>query len=130
MDTIKQIIVIRRDYTRDGKPFKPRQGKLIAQGAHASMGFLLDQLKTHSVMALDDVQRAWVEQDYRKIVCQVDGEASLLWLHEKAKAAGLTVHLVTDIGLTEFSGPTVTALAIGPNRASEIDAICGHLTLF
>ena len=43
-------------------------------------------------------------------------------IHDKALAAGLEVHLITDSGKTEFHGePTNTCLAIGPDEADKID---------
>ncbi|MGK4455994.1 peptidyl-tRNA hydrolase [Klebsiella pneumoniae] len=52
-------------------------------------------------------------------------------MFQKAQEADLTVSLITDSGLTEFNGvPTNTCLAIGPHKASKIDAITGHLPLF
>lgn len=51
-------------------------------------------------------------------------------IHDKAVAAGLEVHLITDSGRTEFHGqPTRTCLAIGPDLAEKIDEITGHLQL-
>jgi PTH2 family peptidyl-tRNA hydrolase len=60
----------------------------------------------------------------------VDSEEELMEIHDKAVAAGLEVHLITDSGRTEFHGePTRTCLAIGPDEADRIDDITGHLQL-
>ena len=68
---------------------------------------------------------------FTKIVTQVDSEAELMSVFQAATDAGLTVHLITDAGLTEFNGvPTRTCLAIGPNKSEEIDKITGHLKLY
>lgn len=49
-------------------------------------------------------------------------------IHDKAVAAGLEVHLITDSGKTEFHGvPTRTCLATGPNEAQKINEITGAL---
>ena len=49
---------------------------------------------------------------------------------ERAKAAGLTAHLITDAGDTEFGGvPTVTALGIGPHFSSKLAPVTGELKL-
>jgi PTH2 family peptidyl-tRNA hydrolase len=49
---------------------------------------------------------------------------------DKAIDLGLEVHLITDSGRTEFHGqPTRTCLAIGPDEASKIDQVTGHLEL-
>jgi PTH2 family peptidyl-tRNA hydrolase len=65
-------------------------------------------------------------------VClQVDTEEQLMKVYDDAKEAGLTVHLITDSGVTEFSGePTNTCLAIGPNKSEDIDKITGKLQLY
>ena len=41
---------------------------------------------------------------------------------------GVTAERIVDSGLTEFGGvPTKTWIALGPNLASVIDPITGHL---
>jgi PTH2 family peptidyl-tRNA hydrolase len=51
-------------------------------------------------------------------------------IHDKAIELGLEVHLITDSGRNEFHGqPTRTCLAIGPDEASKIDQVTGHLEL-
>ncbi len=51
-------------------------------------------------------------------------------IHDKAFAMGLEVHLITDSGRTEFQGlPTRTCLAIGPEDATKINQVTGHLQL-
>jgi PTH2 family peptidyl-tRNA hydrolase len=123
---VKQVIVMRHDLGM-------RRGKQIAQGAHASMSFLCRRLQEQGSLSLDDipeVQRAWLTGSFAKACCRVDSEEELLAVYERAKAAGLEVHLITDSGKTEFHGqPTTTCLAIGPDVADKIDAITGHLAL-
>ena len=61
---------------------------------------------------------------------RVDSEEELMAVHDKAVAAGLVVHLITDSGKTEFHGvPTRTCLAIGPDEADKIDPVTGALQL-
>ena len=123
---IKQVIVMRHD-------LKMRRGKQIAQGAHASMSFICRRLQEAGLVTLDgltDVHRAWLIGAFAKVCCRVDSEEELMQIHDKALAAGLEVHLITDSGRTEFHGqPTRTCLAIGPDEADKIDAITGHLPL-
>ncbi len=60
----------------------------------------------------------------------MDSEDELMAIHDKAVAARLEVHLITDSGKTEFHGvPTRTCLAIGPDEAEKIDEITGELQL-
>lgn len=128
---VKQVIVIRRD-------LKMRRGKEIAQGAHASAAWLmkmvianLDRAQGTATVTLDAVAVDWVTTSWRKIALQVPDEAALRALHETALARGLRSHLITDSGRTEFAGvPTLTALAIGPDLAADIDAVTGSLSLY
>ena len=130
---IKQVIVIRKD-------LKMRRGKEIAQGAHASMKWLVDRLEykgrilnAHEYYepSFSDAEQGWLQGLFAKICVTVNSEAELDDIYEKAKTAGLTVKLVTDSGLTEFNGvPTKTCLAIGPDTAERIDPITSHLKLY
>jgi PTH2 family peptidyl-tRNA hydrolase len=123
---IKQVIVMRHD-------LKMRRGKQIAQGAHASMSFICRRLQEGSSVSLGDfseAERLWLTGAFAKVCCRVDSEDELMKIHDKAMAAGLEVHLITDSGKTEFHGqPTNTCLAIGPDDAETIDEITGHLQL-
>jgi len=110
-----------------------RKGKMIAQGAHAAMQFLLrgsciNEMFLHGM--LRGPQAAWLRGDMTKIVVSVDSEAELLALVEQAKAAGVTAHTVIDQGRTEFNGvPTLTCAAFGPDYAGKLNPILGHLKL-
>jgi len=62
---------------------------------------------------------------------RVNSEAELNEIEQKARVAGVEVHVIVDNGLTEFSGvPTPTCLALGPDWDECIDAITGHLELY
>lgn len=133
----KQVIVMRKDLNM-------RKGKMIAQGAHASMAVLLNLMKKYkdNTTALgktdnwmlaapeDGPISAWLKGRFAKIVVSVDSEADLLALYEQAKTAKLPCSLITDAGFTEFNGvPTNTCIAIGPWERTEIDKLTGHLKL-
>ena len=128
---VKQVIVIRRD-------LKMRRGKEIAQGAHASVAWLastvLDAIDADSrtaTVTIDAIAFAWLTTSNRKIALQVQSEAELVELHERAIALGLRSHLIVDSGKTEFDGvATITALAIGPDDAQRIDEITGALAIY
>jgi PTH2 family peptidyl-tRNA hydrolase len=129
-DEVKQVIVVRRD-------LKMRRGKEVAQGSHASGAWLMEAVARsigadgHAEVELDPVARVWVTGSWRKVTLQVRSEEELVELHEAATALGLRSHLVRDSGRTEFGGvPTLTALAIGPDLADEIDQVTGHLDLY
>jgi PTH2 family peptidyl-tRNA hydrolase len=134
----KQVIVMRKDLNM-------RKGKMVAQGAHASiavilnmMSFGIDETPSHgSVVArwqlrtnIDSPIYQWIMQKFTKICVSVDSEAELIEIYTKAKDLGFPCALITDSGLTEFNGvPTTTCCAIGPWHAEEIDKITGHLKL-
>ena len=125
---MKQVIIIRKD-------LKMRRGKEIAQGAHASMVFLLKSIKpmVGNNVLIDNISDLveWMKTGQTKICLQIYSEEDLLDLHKKAEEAGLRSNYITDAGRTEFNGvPTITALAIGPNRSEDIDKITGHLKLY
>jgi len=118
----KQVIIIRKD-------LKMRRGKEIAQACHASMAFL--SKITASGNKLSPIQQEWFDNSYRKITLQVDSEAELDAIHEKAKAEGIESHLIIDNGFTEFHNiPTKTCIALGPDLDETLDCIVGHLKLY
>lgn len=123
---IKQVIVMRHDLGM-------RRGKQIAQGAHAAMSFLTERLTDSRAINWCDFpaeQQQWLDGGFAKVCCRVNSEEELMQIYERAMAAGLEVHLITDSGKTEFHGePTRTCLAIGPANAEVIDVITGHLEL-
>ncbi len=123
MSRFKQVIVVRNDLNM-------RKGKMIAQGAHASIMFLVHRLCDAEVGAKDHAIQEWVTHGMTKICVRADSEAELLEIAQKAQDAGLTVHVITDAGHTEFAGvPTKTCLAIGPDEEERIDAVTGNLKL-
>ena len=124
-----------------------RRGKEIAQGAHAAMAWMSLRLREHifrelpgredgieghlATIVMSDAEMAWVEGNFRKVVCQVDSLEELTRIHEAAQEAGLESRLITDAGITEFGKiPTVTALAVGPDYDERMDPITGKLELY
>lgn len=122
----KQVIVLRKDLNM-------RKGKMVAQGAHASLRAILmlgHQEQSNFIIPLDPRLEPWLLGRFKKICVSVNSEAELLALHDAAKAAGLISALIQDAGLTEFGNiPTYTALAVGPDREDRVDAITGALPL-
>ncbi len=110
---MKQVLVLRTD-------LRMRRGKEIAQGAHASMKVVLENLDHPDVVA-------WLAGPVAKIALGVDSEEELLAPYAKAREKGLIAALITDAGRTDFGGvPAHTAIAIGPANAERIDEITGH----
>ncbi len=110
-----------------------RKGKMVAQGAHASLAALLGPARREDgalVIPLTAANEPWLCGRFTKTCCGVDSEAELLEIHRKAQEARLAIALITDAGLTEFHGvPTHTAVAVGPELVGKIDAVTGHLKL-
>ena len=119
------------------KDLNMRKGKMVAQGAHASMKAILDSMAWYprdNVMSIDLSKNKpmdnWLNDGVSKICVGVDSEKELMEIYNAAKRAGLICGLITDAGLTEFGGvPTKTCCAIGPNWSEDIDKITGHLKL-
>ena len=124
--TAKQVIVMRKDLGM-------RKGKMIAQGAHASLKVILDagtRDENTFALTLDPPLAAWLGGRFTKICVSVDSEAALDTVVEKARAAGVPCALIVDSGATEFHGvPTTTCCAVGPAWAEDVDAITGDLPL-
>jgi PTH2 family peptidyl-tRNA hydrolase len=124
----KQVIVMRKDLGM-------RKGKMIAQGAHASLKVLLDAgsadpARATFSIALDPALSAWLGGRFTKICVSVDSEAALDAVVTRARAASVPCALIVDTGTTEFHGvPTKTCCAVGPAWTDEVDAITGELPL-
>lgn len=137
----KQIIVLRKD-------LKMRKGKSVAQGAHASLGVILNMFNNGEklpecppqitngeyTLSLTVKENSpldeWLRGRFTKICVSVNSEQELIDIYEKAKHHNLPCTLIKDAGLTEFHGvPTLTAVAIGPDEDSKIDEITRHLSL-
>jgi len=135
---IKQVIVVRKDLGM-------RKGKMIAQGAHASMKVLIDNMESREVLSpcidshkknfsglildINDPLNIWLfNGSFKKIYVYVNSEEELLDIYNKADIKYKS--LIQDSGLTEFKGiPTYTCCAIGPDYSEVIDKITGHLKL-
>jgi PTH2 family peptidyl-tRNA hydrolase len=121
-DKVKQIIAIRKDLSLS-------KGRLVTQGAHASMAFLTGLIKSHEgePVQLTEAQKEWIYGTFYKICVGVDSEKELLDIGHKAATLGLFVKYIEETA--GFNKPTVTCLAIGPDYSSKIDPVTGHLKL-
>ena len=81
--TSKQVIVVRNDLNM-------RKGKMIAQGAHASLAAFMEADPDDPAL-LD-----WLDGAGAKIAVSVPSEEALLDVYERARAAGLPCALITD----------------------------------
>lgn len=110
----KQVILVRAD-------LKLPAGKLAAQAAHASVEAVLRS-------AQSDV-KAWRSEGMMKVVLKVKDEKELRKYQQHAKDVVLVTAIITDAGRTVVAPGTVTCMAIGPAKVSEIDAVTGELPL-
>lgn len=102
-----------------------RKGKMIAQGAHASLLVSIGMEFAKSRIFIE-----WVGSGMAKICVSVDSEEELDSIVKQAREVGIPCALVTDAGNTEFHGvPTKTCCAVGPGVEEEVDKITGKLTL-
>jgi PTH2 family peptidyl-tRNA hydrolase len=131
------------------KDLNMRKGKMVAQGAHASMAAVLSQAQRpdmsgdcvvldlyDSTMELRDRYRTeyplgtWLKGSFTKVCVSVDSEDDLLAIVATATLKNIPNALITDSGKTEFDGvPTRTCCALGPWWSDELDEITGHLKL-
>ena len=80
MSRFKQVIVVRNDLNM-------RRGKMIAQGAHASIMFLVHRLVDAEAGAKDHAIQEWLRHGMTKICVRVDSEAELLGIAQKGRTA-------------------------------------------
>ncbi len=114
---LKQVIVVRKDINM-------RKGKMIAQGAHASLTAAFNAVNNYDTVTFF---RDWFKSDQRKIVVGCPTEEILHQLYAEAEARKIPCALIQDHGNTEFHGvPTYTAVAIGPYDGDIIDSITAH----
>ena len=112
----KQVIVLRKDLNM-------RKGKMIAQGAHASMKVVLENMDHPYI-------KEWLNGRFAKIAVSVDSEQELLDLLENAKLHTIPCSLIQDAGFTEFHGNlTNTCIAVGPAPIELVDKVTRHLKL-
>jgi len=127
MDKVKQVIVMRKDLNLS-------KGRLVTQGAHASIAFLTNKMKNNLSnpealwwVNLSQAEKEWVYGTFYKICVGVDSEKELLDIGYNAVMLGLSVKYIEETG--GFDKPTVTCIAIGPDYSSIIDTVTKHLKL-
>lgn len=123
---VKQVIVWRNN-------LKVRTGKMMSQAAHASLGIFTKVIPENHKDYSDETHEAidyWLNNEFTKVVLQVNSEAELLDLYNKARYLNIPTILITDNGKTEFNGvKTNTCIAIGPDLSDNIDKLTKDLKL-
>ncbi len=113
---MKQMIVLRKDLNM-------RKGKMVAQGAHASVKATIENLEHFYVVE-------WLAGQFTKIVVGVLDLDELFEAYARALGRGIPCSLILDAGRTEFGGvPTYTAVAIGPAPEYMVNMITAHMRL-
>ena len=126
MGEVKQVIVMRKDLNM-------RKGKMVAQGGHAAMKFLVDNNSSDSPtvlhVELSPAEAQWLFGGaFTKVVLGCDSEDELRELILKAELRGVEVSPIVDSGRTEFNGvATLTCASFGPAYVEDIDEVTGHL---
>ena len=110
----KQVVVLRTD-------LKMGKGKLVAQAGHAF-------LEAYKKADKKDVKE-WEAGGCQKVAVKACNEEELLELLEKARRLKLPTALIRDAGHTQVPPGSVTALAIGPAKESQVDKVTGGLKL-
>lgn len=116
-DELKQVILVRMDLGMG-------RGKMVAQGAHASLDAYLDAVKKTPGIA-----SRWHGEGMRKVALKVSGESELVKLFQEAKDDELPCSLITDAGHTQLEPGSKTCAGIGPAKAGWLDKITGKLGL-
>ncbi len=96
------------------------KGKMIAQGAHASVKVLEKVDKK--------IVENWKDQGMKKIVLKVNSTEELLELFEKTKKE-LPCALITDAGKTQIESGSKTAFACGPVEETKGEKCFNELKL-
>ncbi len=114
MSELKQVILMRND-------LKMSKGKMIAQGAHASVDAAFSANKK--------LFSKWRGAGMKKIALRVDSLEQLKELLSKAQDADIITSQIQDAGHTEVKPGTITCGAIGPGPEVQIDKITGELKI-
>jgi PTH2 family peptidyl-tRNA hydrolase len=126
-DRVKQVLVLRKDLNMS-------KGKMVVQGAHASIAFLTNKMKDNLSnpealwwVNLSQAEKEWVYGTFFKVCVGVNDEKELLDIGYNAIAMGISVKYIEETA--GFDKPTVTCIAIGPDYSSVIDPVTKHLKL-
>ncbi len=113
----KQVIAVRTDLDMS-------KGKIAVQVAHGSVSASERVRVTHQT-----IWKEWFSEGQKKVVVKVTSEEELLGLRRIAVDQGIPFALIRDAGMTELPPGTITAIAVGPATAEQIDRVTGDLKL-
>lgn len=98
-----------------------KKGKIAAQVAHGAVSATLK--------ANPELLEAWFAGGQAKVTLKGTDDEQLLYLHEKAKLAGLNCCKIRDAGRTQIPAGSLTVVAIGPALKKELNQITGEMKL-
>ncbi len=112
---MKLVILLRKD-------LKMSLGKASSQCAHAAVEAILRSNKKKV--------NEWLKKSQgKKVILAVENEKELLKFNKLAKKEKLVTALIKDAGRTFFKKPTLTCLAIGPDKEEKINRLTKNLKL-
>ncbi|KAF7272853.1 hypothetical protein GWI33_014390 [Rhynchophorus ferrugineus] len=102
------------------------KGKIASQVAHAAI-----QLYKASLKNKNPYLDIWLTWGQPKIVLKIDKECetTLDNVYKDALKNNLTTCKIHDSGKTQIESGSLTVVAIGPNRAEDIDKITSQFKL-
>lgn len=112
-------------------------GKIAAQCGHAALSTILTPNNTHfdksqylcNAVLVDEDIINWYNDGQSKVTLLAATLSQMLNIYEVAKALGIKCAIIRDAGLTQVEEGTITAVTIGPGKASEINKLTGRLKL-
>ncbi len=110
----KQAILVRQD-------LKMPKGKMCIQVAHASSDAVLKSDKK--------IIEEWKNSGAKKVVLKAADKRELIFFKKLAEKNNIKTALIEDAGKTYFKEPTITCLAIGPDKEEKIDKLTKELKL-
>lgn len=111
------ILVVRND-------LKMGKGKIAAQCGHGAVGAYKSAVKS-----MPAVVRQWENSGCPKIAVKCESKAELLEIRRQAKEHNFNICMIRDAGRTQIEPNSITVLAIGPAKVSDLDHVTGHLKL-
>lgn len=116
---VKMVIVV-----NSGIGMRP--GKIASQAAHAALGLYQHACEGRR----SPICLAWDSAGAKKVVLKAPTTSSIMALAAAARRLNLPFQVVRDAGRTQVAKGSVTAIAIGPSRASDVDKVTGSLKVY
>lgn len=114
---IKQVILVRRD-------LKMPKGKMAAQVGHGCVDCALLAKKNKN-----QIFNEWYESGMKKVVLYVENLDEMIKFKNIFDRENIINSMIKDAGRTCFSQPTITVLAVGPEKEEELDKFVKDLKL-